>query len=308
MTSDGKQLESLVSFVEKTLVPQGFAVDTNTKVFNDDGVQMAEFDVEVKGKVGTTDLCWLIECRDRPSQGAAPGSWIEQLVGRRSRFGFNKVTAVSTTGFAPGVKDFAELQGIELREVKELSPESFSDWLIMRDCTMITRKAILHHARILIHEDETQERKEEMVRVISNVNSTDPILRSQKTEKAIPVLNAFLGAVNQVGNLFDDIEPNDPPKKIKIHIKYENDESHFVIATELGDIRIVSIICNGELVIEEKILPLITTAEYRKEKDGAIISQVAGFESHEIMGHELSLEMHKLAETGETHVCLRKIK
>jgi len=53
---------------------------------------------------------------------------------------------------------------------------------------------------------------------------------------------------------------------------------------------------------------LITTAEYRKEKNGAIISQVAGFESHEIMGHELSLEMHKLTETGETHVCLRKIK
>jgi len=250
MTSDGKQLESLVSFVEKTLVPQGFAVDTNTKVFNDDGVQIAEFDVEVKGKVGTTDLCWLIECRDRPSQGAAPGSWIEQLVGRRSRFGFNKVTAVSTTGFAPGVKYFAELQGIEMREVKELSPESFSDWLILRDFSMITQRTILHHARILMHESEAQERKEEMVRVISNVNSTDPILRSIKTEKAIPVQNAFLGAVNQVGNLFDDIKPNDPPKKITLHVKYENDEDHFVIGTELGDIRIVSIIYNGELVIE----------------------------------------------------------
>jgi len=80
MSSDGKQLEALVSFVERTLVPQGFEVQTNTKVFNDEGIQVAEFDVEVRGKVGTTDIAWLIECRDRPSQGAAPASWVEQLV------------------------------------------------------------------------------------------------------------------------------------------------------------------------------------------------------------------------------------
>lgn len=34
-------------------------------------------------------------------------SWIEQLVGRRARFGFNKVTAVSITGFATGAAEFA---------------------------------------------------------------------------------------------------------------------------------------------------------------------------------------------------------
>jgi hypothetical protein len=114
MKSDGKQLEALVSYVEKTLLPQGFDVKTNERVYNDEGVQIAEFDVEVRGKVGSTRIAWLIECRDRPSQGTAPGSWIEQLVGRRIRFGFNKVTAVSTTGFAEGVFDFAQREGIEL--------------------------------------------------------------------------------------------------------------------------------------------------------------------------------------------------
>lgn len=100
MSNDGTQLEALVAFVEETLLPQGFEVKTNNRIFNDEGIQIAEFDVEVRGKIGSTNIAWLIECRDRPKSGAAPSSWIERLVGRRTRFQFNKVTAVSTTGFS----------------------------------------------------------------------------------------------------------------------------------------------------------------------------------------------------------------
>ena len=78
-------------------MPEGIRVTTNDKIYNDEGIQIAEFDIEVRGKLGSMDFSWLIECRDRPSSGPAPGSWIEQLLGRRTRFGFNKVTAVSTT-------------------------------------------------------------------------------------------------------------------------------------------------------------------------------------------------------------------
>lgn len=308
MKTDGKQLEALVAFVEETLVPQGFSVTPNTKVFDDDGILIAEFDVEIRGKVGTTEIAWLIECRDRPSQGAAPASWIEQLVGRRSRFRFNKVTAVSTTGFASGAIDFAESQGIELREVRELSPEAFSDWLVMRDFPLTTQRTLLHRALLFVNGNESKERQKELARIISTANFNDPVLCSIKTGKAECVNNAFFYAVNQIGSLFDDIEPNGPAKKITLNVKYENDDDHFVVETELGDIRIEKIIFEGELIKEEKILPLTITAEYRNEKDGSVISQVAGFKSHEVMGHEVRLEFHKLKETGETHVCIRKIK
>lgn len=308
MTSDGKQLEALVSFVEETLVPQGFDVQTNTKVFNDEGIQIAEFDVEVRGKVGTTYIAWLIECRDRPSQGAAPASWVEQLVGRRARFGFNKVTAVSTTGFAPGAIEFAESEGIELREVEKLEPEDFVDWLEMRDFTSITRKTWLHQATILIDPDESPERREELSRVISEHSDDVPLLRSTSTGEKAPVKNAFLGAVNQEGNLFDDIEPNGEGKKIRLQVNYENETDHFVVETDLGDIRVKSILFYGELSIEHRSVPLTITSEYRQSDNGEVISQVAGFEPQEILGHEFALELHKLEETGETHVLLRKVK
>jgi hypothetical protein len=308
MSSDGKQLEALVSFVEKTLVPQGFDVQTNTKVFNDEGVQVAEFDVEIRGKVGTTNIAWLIECRDRPSQGAAPASWVEQLVGRRARFNFNKVTAVSTTGFAAGAKEFAESEGIELREVVALAPEEFSDWLVMRDITSMTRKTALHHATILIDPDETPERREELVRVISEHADDMPLLRSISTGEKVPVKNAFLGAVNQEGRLFDDVEPNGEGKKIKLQVNYENENDHFVVETILGDIRVKSILFYGELSIEQRSVPLTVTSEYRQSDGTGTISQVAGFEPQKILGHEFALELHKLGETGETHVLLRKVK
>jgi len=308
MTLDGKQLEALVSFVEETLVPQGFSVKTNTKVFNDEGTQIAEFDVEVRGKVGTTDIVWLIECRDRPSQGAAPGSWIEQLVGRRARFGFNKVTAVSTTGFATGVKGFAESQGIELREVEKLTPEDFTDWLVLRDISLITRKTLLHHATILISKDESHERLEELERVLSKHADDVPIFRSISTGEQVLLKNAFLGAVNEAGGLFDDLVSNGSGKKIKLYVNYESDTDHFVVDTEFGEIRVRSIVFYGELSIEQRFIPLTVTSEYRKSKDGAVISKVAQFAPQEILGHEFSLEMHKLEDTGATHVLMRKIK
>src|ERR671918_3202396 len=100
MTNTGKSLEKLVKQIEELLLPKGFYIRSNERVYNDEGIQIAEFDIEITGMLGSTPIKWLIECRDRPAQGPAPGSWIEQLVGRRARFRIDKVTAVSTTGFS----------------------------------------------------------------------------------------------------------------------------------------------------------------------------------------------------------------
>ena len=107
MSGEGQHLENLVRQVEELLLPKGFSVAGNSRVYNDENVQIAEFDIEVRGRLGSTYISWLIECRDRPGSGPAPGSWIEQLVGRRDRFRFSKVTAVSTTGFALGAEEYA---------------------------------------------------------------------------------------------------------------------------------------------------------------------------------------------------------
>ena len=102
MKNDGKFLENFVRKVEETFAGDTVKVESGKRIFDETGVQIAEFDLIVTGKIGSTNLCVLIECRDRPSVGAAEASWIEQMGGRRQAHGFSHVIAVSTTGFSPG--------------------------------------------------------------------------------------------------------------------------------------------------------------------------------------------------------------
>jgi len=153
--NNGKLLETLVATVEELLLPQGFQVRTNRCIFNDERVQIAEFDIEIEGKAGTTELRWLIECRDRPSQGPAPNSWIEQLSGRKDRFRLSKVIAVSSTGFAKGVVEFAREKGIELRTVVNAKPGNVSSWFGMHEMTMYKKTGHLEKVTINIGDNES---------------------------------------------------------------------------------------------------------------------------------------------------------
>ena len=120
MSNDGKALEKIVADLETLTLGKGFTVTPNDKVFDEDGNQIAEFDIKIEGKDGSTFFRWLIECRDRPSKGPAPSSWIQQLSGRRELFDFDKVIAVSTTGFSPGARKSARKLRVTLREVTSL--------------------------------------------------------------------------------------------------------------------------------------------------------------------------------------------
>lgn len=136
MENSGKELENFVGYIENILLPKGFTVSPREKIFDKDGNQIAELDLVISGTLSTTQFHWLIECRDRPSEGKAPISWIEQLFARRDRLNFNKVTAVSTTGFSSAAITYAQEKGIELRTIKEITREEIEDWFLVEEMTV----------------------------------------------------------------------------------------------------------------------------------------------------------------------------
>jgi hypothetical protein len=304
--TDGRTLEHLVRQIEELLLPAGFSVTGNTRVYNDGGVQLAEFDVEIRGRLGSTDLAWLIECRDRPGDGPAPGSWIEQLVGRRDRFGFNKITAVSTTGFAEGAAEYARESGIELRTVSDIQPEDVASWLGLQSMQSVTRIAHLTDARLILADDEPEPNRIALAEKLRQCTGDTKILRASDSGNLVSGSEAFLAAVLSQESLFDDLQPNGPRRSVHVRASYPNDRSHFTVDVGSGSVRIHEILFAGELFIRQSDVPIEALREYRRDPHGQRISQTAMFpvEAH---GMRFSLEFHNLADTGQTHVLLRRV-
>lgn len=132
-TNDGKALEELVKKFEEHLSPAGWTVSLRPKPRDEYGKQLAEFDITVKGPIGSSSVKWLIECRGR--KRPVSSSWIEQLYGRKARFGFNRVFAVSTSGFSPSAIDASRTLDITRREIHHIS-EIANDYQV-KDVTCV---------------------------------------------------------------------------------------------------------------------------------------------------------------------------
>lgn len=300
--ADGKQLEDLVAIIEGLLLPNGFEVTKNRRVYNDHGTQVAEFDVEIRGKLGSGSIAWLIECRNRPGEGPAAGSWIEQLAGRRSRFNFNKVSAVSTTGFTEGAVDYAKTVGIDLRELEDVAPEMIN-WLRVRSVQSHEYKHWLNHANIEIDENEPPERVEALETALRGKRLNEPQFRNTQTGETISPAVAFMHAVNENPDLTAGLVPNESPKPLTIYVTYPRHDSHFVIDTVLGSVRINAIVYDGTVGIIENHLPLSQTAEYRSVGDDNPVAQTAAF-----TGSDFSMQLHRVNETGAIYFTARRHK
>ena len=300
MPNDGKDLEALVAFVERQLLPKGFEVKTNSRTFAD-GVPVAEFDVEIRGKVGSTELAWLIECRDRPSHGPAPGSWIEQLVGRRGRFGFNKVTAVSTTGFAQGVRDYAKQSDIELREVKALTPDQFT-WLRLEHIRMRVREYRLIGCGFRIAPDIPKEILDAYAAAMQNrLNGHENILHASDGSKVVSVYDALMGVVHRNREFGEG-----PPRVLNILSEYPNDQSHYVVKTPKGAIRIRAIHFVAEMTLTEEFIPF-EAVEYRKLEESTPISQRASAK-FSIDDKKFALDLDRISGSEATRITMRKVE
>jgi Restriction endonuclease len=301
--NSGKALENLVAFVEKLSLPDGFSVETNKRIRNESGNDEAEFDIVISGKIGSANMVWLIECRDRPSGGSAPVSWIEQLVGRQDRFQINKITAVSTQTFSKPARKLAALKGIDLRQIKSLSVNEFQDWLRMPSYQQATRFTDLKHAGIIVSDDLPEAIGYAAGKLVQDARPGQPFLRSTANGTLLHPKDAFAGIV-ELHNLFEGVEPNGASKQVNLNVQYTNPLDRFEIDTDLGPAAIESIRFQGELSIKEVQVPLKSVFEYHDVDSSLPISQTATYESQPIGDNHWALTLHKDQKSGETQIML----
>ncbi|MCR5863405.1 restriction endonuclease [Flavobacterium sp. J372] len=288
--NDGKKLEGLVAFIEKTFIAEGCEVITNDKVYNDQGEQIAEFDAIISKPIDGGTYKWLIECRDRPSSGAAPASWIEQLFGRKERFKFDKVTAVSTTGFSPGARDRADFGGIELREMKELSPNEFGDWLTIYYQHVLSQHFELVNAEVFV-ENPSAEVSTAVNDALQKLASGElpgffvPAHNTHATADAL--LNSVIAQSQDLANIPLSSEPVD----VELKAEYNNIDDPVLLTTAVGEIRVSKIIFHTRLTAVQHTVPL-WAAEYRIHQDTEKISDVATA-NYNLENFDINVQMHR---------------
>ena len=296
MPNTGKLLEGFVEQIEKALLPNKFSITTNDKVFTEEGIPVAEFDIVVAGKIGSTNFKWLIECRDRPSQGPVPGEWIEQLVGRRDRFNFDKIIAVSTTGFSEGAATYAKEKGIEIRAINEADLSQINDWFKVQEMVLTRSNALLESVEIII--DDTDEKTQALSELLLNLRNPDEkILFSTETRDFCNLATAFLLA-SESADLFTDIDPNGGSKRIKLKAQYPNEKSYFVIQTKQGEVRIKEILFGGVLQNTIEKIPVFDIKKYESIETGNVIATKASF-NFNVGEKQQDVSITKIEDTGQ---------
>ena len=301
-SGDGKDLEHLVATIEGLLIPFGFSVTRNVRERDEDGVPLAEFDIAITGKLGSLPVSCLIECRDRPSEGPAPAAWIEQLVGRRSRFNWNQVMAVSTTGFTKAARRYAQEAEIELREFVEVEP-SVSDWLSALRIRRTERQHRLSTAQVSFAPQDT-EHQAALNNALSNQSLKARVFRPSRGGTMLSALDLFVRSVKEYPELFVDVVPGQP-KTVKLDVGF-TEESHVVVDTALGPIRLGSIHLEGTLGLVESDESFSPVTEYRPV-DGVSVAQAVGF-TIPIQGEPVTMHLLHFPETGALHLTAQPTK
>ena len=139
MSRKGRDLERLVSMLEKGLASEDIVIKSPDYIVDTVINKKREVDVSIRQNLGIVEILTIVECRDRKETEDV--TWIEQLVTKVKDMGAYRVIAVSSSGFSKGAKSKAQHYEIELRTIDEICNESLDNWII--PCSL--RKTVKHH-------------------------------------------------------------------------------------------------------------------------------------------------------------------
>ena len=301
MPRKGRSLEKLVAFLEKTLGPQGIKVKSPDYIRGCISKSLREIDISLRSHTSSSEILVIIECRDR--KGTEDVTWIEQLPSKREDVGAHKVVAVSSTGFSSGAINMAKVKDIELRTLEEIDPNEILLWFGFKELTVLNYHINFKHVSIKLSVP-----KSVSVEVSPEVHSSlppvfdinAPIFVRKKDGNKVSLLNIWKMVPNSI---YDDITPGQSKTKKIIRLNFPDEEERFQILTVTGLIDIEHLIIHAEIGIEIEKRPLRSVRFYR---DGdKILIQTAEFQlEHQNVPY--SLELHKLVESGEQVITIRR--
>jgi hypothetical protein len=118
MVKPWRELEKLVADLERLFADSHVEVKSPDRLRDRHTGRLRDVDVSVRGRVGSSDLLVIIECRSRSKKSEI--DWIEQVATKMQDVGAHRALAVSAKPFTAGAIKKAAGWGIELRTFSEV--------------------------------------------------------------------------------------------------------------------------------------------------------------------------------------------
>jgi hypothetical protein len=120
---NGILLELLAQLFQAITADEGVTI-TRRRIFKLAQADVAEIDILLEGRFGSSRMAVAVECRDRA--GRQGKEWIQQIIGKREDLrsvGIRHWIAVSGSGFTKPARELAQRAGIELLIPLGVEPE-----------------------------------------------------------------------------------------------------------------------------------------------------------------------------------------
>jgi hypothetical protein len=286
-TKKGARFEELIKQIEEITLPNNFEI-TSRKCIYDEGIQLAEFDIDILGNINGVEFKWLIECRDRPSEGPAPTAWIEQLIGRKQLYRYSTVTAVSTTGFSQGAERVAKRGNIDLRRTFEVTFKEVCNWIHFSTITLVRPIGVLLESTIFFDHDNFETKKG-----ITSSDTKSSIFKNIKTNEKANLGSLFDRALNSIflrNPTLEYFQEENLPKKFRFTADCKN---IWVLQSGRKNIPVRKILFRAETrSLEKSQIPISKVYNYSKNDSTELIAQSVCF-STEVNNEEIDINFHK---------------
>jgi len=281
MVREGRNFEEVVKLIEETIAGENIEVKSPDYIPDKDTGQLREVDVSLRGKIGSSNILVIIECRDRMKRPPQDVTWIEQITCKQKSVGADKLIAVSSKGFTEPAKIKAKKNEIELRTFDEIDPEEIHRWFL-------TSGYIYHNIQMKTVSTVNINLKKKTTKKIELPNSWQaPIFVNKKEGRPISLDIIWASHAEKI---YSDV-PKDGSKihKTRIRLNIRLNIPNIQLLTNTGAIDLISLdFLDVNLWIEsKKVYPTFTRA-YKNETE--TLAEIQEFELDIIENEKLILD------------------
>jgi len=276
MPRKGRELEQLVSLLERHLTPTDAKITSPDLIPDKQTTQQREVDVSVRLQVGSTPVLIIFECRDRAR--AQDVQWIEQLAVKRDSVGADVAVAVSSSAFTGPAQRKAEALGVQTRRLEEVTPEAIGGWFAVEHLTRRDRHMQWWDISFEADGKAASVLDDEAEAALARRDSSARVFVSRKDGKRYSLQEIWRSYVASHPDVYAGVKSDGSRLRRTIRMSFPSAEDGYQLPARPVPVDIRRITVTADLWIETTAVPPRRAIAYTTPEGGPAHVEVVEFE------------------------------